>query len=192
MFNFFKKKKLETCTPKETLQPLKSLHDCNLEELLDGNESYKMFYWGFGFKDGRVLRERIIPLKKWTDVEKALDMLEKEYENIESGNLTLKFKDDLKEYSGSEIASIEIQILHGYMKPYMKYRAEGAVEAEEWKEYVGQRPRDENNKPIYDKYFEFGSWDSVPIYNLTKDISLVKTIFKEFYETGDVSEEYMD
>ena len=38
--------------------------------------------------------------------------------------------------------------------------------------------------------FEFG-WDSVPIYNLTKDINLVKTIFKEFYETGDVSEEYM-
>jgi hypothetical protein len=189
MFDFFKKKK-EPVIKKIEEKPLKSLHDYTLEEVLDGQKNYKIFTWSFESKNATLSRGRIVALKDWVEIEKVLDILEKEYKNIEDGGFMLKIKDTEPSCDGDEIASLEIQIKHGYMRPYMKYRAEGAVEAEEWKEYVGQRPSDENNEPIYDKDFEFG-WDSVPIYSLTKDISLIKTIFKEFYETGDVSEEYM-
>ena len=104
--------------------------------------------------------------------------------------MLLMIKDSILSYDGDEIASLGIDIKYGYMRPYIKYREEGGIEVEEVKEFNGQRPLDKNNKPIYDKNFQFG-WDSVPIYNLTKDINLVKKIFKEFYETGDVSEKYM-
>ena len=199
MFNFFKKRKEQkVLAEKEEMErkeqvarEIRAKEEQELIELLDGKESYKRFFWGFAFKNGEILHDTILPLKSWEPIEKALEMLEKNYDNIEGGNLTLEIKDSRPSSDGDEIASLEIQIKHGYMRPYMKYREEGAVYAEEWKEYAGQRPRDENNQPIYDKNFEFG-WDSVPIYNLTKDINLVKTIFKEFYETGDVSEEYMD
>ena len=140
---------------------------------------------GFAFKNGEILNDTILPLKNWEPIEKALEMLEKNYDNIEGGNLTLEIKDSRPSSDGDEIASLEIQIKHGYMRPYMKYREEGAVEAEEWKEYF-------NPKIPPSQYFEFGMDDEVAISYLTKDINLVKTIFKEFYETGDVSEEYMD
>jgi len=195
MFNFFKKKKQREAEEMERKQQVArdivAEKERQLLELLDGKESYKRFFWGFAFKDGKILSDTILPLKEWEEIEKAFEMLEKEYDNIEGGNLTLEIKDSHPSRDSDEIASLEIQIKYGYMRPYLKYRVEGATYAEEWKEYVGERPRDENNKPIYDKDYEFG-WDSVPIYNLTKDINLVKTIFKEFYETGDVSEEYMD
>jgi hypothetical protein len=188
MFDFFKKK--EKVMEVEKTPKVKSLQEYDLEELLQGNESYKLFYWNLKYKDGSYKGERILPLQKWEDVEKTLNIVVEKYDSIEEGYVIIEIKDDEPSYVNDEIASLKIQIKHGYMRPYMKYRAEGAVEAEEWKEYVGQRPSDENNEPIYDKDFEFG-WDSVPIYNLTKDINLVKTIFKVFYETGDVSEEYM-
>jgi len=156
-----------------------------LEDLLDGEESYKMFSWGFGFKDGKILRDSFLPLKDWEPIEEVFTLLEKEYDNIDEGSFTLKIRDSHPDCDGDEIASLEIQIKYGYMRPYLKYRAEGTTYAEEWKEYF-------NPKIQPSKYFEFGMDDEVAISYLTKDINLVKTIFKEFYETGDVSEEYMD
>ncbi len=149
------------------------------------------FFFGFAFKDGKILSDTILPLKSWEEIEKTFEMLEKEYDNIEGGNLTLKIKDSHPSRDSDEIASLEIQIKYGYMRPYLKYRAEGETYAEEWKEYDGGDYRVDTNGKVIVENFEFG-WDSVAIYNLTKDINLVKTIFKEFYEAGDVSEEYMD
>ena len=199
MFNFLKKRKAQKilAEAKEMKRKEEIAHEIRVKkeqeliELLDGKESYKIFSWGFGFKDGRILRDKFLPLKDWEPIEKVFTLLEKEYENIEDGSFMLKIKDDKPSYDGDEIASLQIQIKYGYMRPYMKYREEGAVYAEEWKEYDGGGDyRVYKDGKVLIENFEFG-WDSVPIYNLTKDINLVKTIFKEFYETGDVSEEYM-
>jgi hypothetical protein len=194
MFNFFKKKKQQE---EEMTRDIKissevlAREEQELKDLLNGEESYKRFFLGFAFKDGKILSDTILPLKSWEEIEKALEMLEKEYDNIEGGNLTLEIKDSHPSRDSDEIASLEIQIKHGYMRPYLKYRAEGETYAEEWKEYDGGDYRVDTNGKVIVENYEFG-WDSVAIYNLTKDINLVKTIFKEFYETGDVSEEYMD
>ena len=179
MFGFFNKKK-------EEIKPLKSLHDYDLEDVLDGQKNYKIFTWSFESKNTTLSRGRIVALKDWVEIEKVLDILEKEYKNIEDGGFMLKIKDTEPSCDGDEIASLEIQIQHGYMRPYMKYRAEGAEYAEECKWYWAVRPWEDGDA------LEFDHDDFIPLFNLTKNISLVKTIFKEFYETGDVSEEYMD
>jgi hypothetical protein len=154
-----------------------------LAHQLDGKESYKIFSWGLGFKDGTIKRDKILPLKQWKDVAYVLDLLEKEYDNIEEGGLKLLIKDDKPSYDGDEIASLQIQIEHGYMRPYMKYRAEGEVNADKWKRYF-----DINANPINALEFDM---EEVGMEELTQDVSLVKKLFKEFYETGDVSEVYM-
>lgn len=184
MFNFFKKNK-ELIVKKIEEKPLKSLHDYDLEEVLDGQKNYKIFTWSFESKDSTLSRGRIVALKDWEEVKKLLEILEKEYKNIEEGGFMLKIKDTEPSCDGDEIASLEIQIKHGYMRPYMKYRAEGAVEAEEWKWYWAERPWEDGD----DLEFDYDNF--IPLFHLTKDINLVKTIFKEFYETGDVSEKYM-
>ena len=190
MFDFFKKKKkqqeAEDMERKIYVAPeIREKEEQQLVELLDGEESYKRFFWGFGFKDSRTLSDTILPLKGWEEVEQAFEMLENEYENIKGANLILKIKDSAPSCDGDEIASLEIQIKHGYMRPYLKYRAEGATYAEEWKWYWAERPWEDGDD------LEFDYDDFIPLFHLTKDINLVKTIFKEFYETGDVSEKYM-
>jgi len=187
MFNFFKKKKqreAEEMERKEQVaRDIAAEKEQQLLELLDGKESYKRFFWGFAFKDGKILSDTILPLKSWEEIEKALEMLEKEYDNIEGGNLTLEIKDSHPSRDSDEIASLEIQIKYGYMRPYLKYRAEGATYAEEWKRYF-------NSKVSAMESLEF-DMQEVGMEELTQDIELVKKLFKEFYETGDVSEEYM-
>ena len=187
MFNFFKKKKLQEAEEMKRKEQVAresvAEKERQLVELLDGEESYKMFSWGFGFNDKKILRDSFLPLKSWEPIENVFTLLEKEYDNIEEGSFTLKIKDDRPSYDGDEIASLEIQIKHGYMRPYMKYRAEGAVEAEEWKRHY-------NLDASAMESLEF-DMQEVGMNELTKDINLVKTIFKEFYETGDVSEKYM-
>jgi len=194
MFDFFKKKKkqqeAEDMERKIYVAPeIREKEEQQLVELLDGEESYKRFFWGFGFKDSRTLSDTILPLKGWEEVEQAFEMLENEYENIKGANLTLEIKDSAPSCDGDEIASLQIQVKHGFMRPYLRYRAEGATYAEEEKEYIGESYYDENNNLIGPLEFDYDNF--IPTSYLTKDINLVKTIFKEFYETGDVSEKYM-
>jgi len=194
MFNFFKKKKQQDIEAEELEKKRKNEESIKaffakdnkytLEELLEGKESYKIFSWGLGFKDGTIKRDKILPLKDWEPIEEVFTLLEKEYDNIEEGGLKLLIKDDKPSYDGDEIASLQIQIEHGYMRPYLKYRAEGATYAEEWKRYY-------NIKVSAIDSLEF-DMEEVGMNELTKDIELVKTMVKEFYEIGDVSEEYMD
>jgi len=162
-----------------------------LKELLDGNDSYKCLYWDWGYDEDTGEYGKILPLKKWEDVEETLNLLEKNYSKIKKGYLKIEIKDESTSCgSNDEIASLQIQIKYGYMRPYLKYRAEGATYAEEEKEYIGETDFDENNNRI--GALEFDHDEFIPTSYLTKDINLVKTIFKEFYETGDVSEKYMD
>lgn len=194
MFNFVKKIKDTLIKPKEAAPSAKvyrvskkilAEEEQQLKELLDGKDSYKIFSWGFGLKDGRHLKDKVIPLKDWESVEKVLDILAKEYPNIEEGGMMLKIKDTRLRSDGDEIASLQIQIAHGYMRPYLKYREEGAEYAEEEKEYWANRPWEQGDA----LEFEYDLF--IPLWHLTKDINLIKTLFKEFYETGDVSEKYM-
>ena len=183
MFNFFKKKKvIEVEKPPK----MKSLHDYDLGELLQGNESYKLFYWNLKYKDGTYKGDRILPLQNWEDIANILSIVAEKYENIEEGYVRLEIKDDEPSYGNDEIASLEIQIKHGYMRPYLKYKEEGAINAEEWKWYWAERPWEDGD----DLEFDYDNF--IPLFHLTKDTNLVKTIFKEFYDTGDVSEKYMD
>jgi len=186
MFNFFKKNKKQKLEQEESPK-VKSLHDYDLEELLQGKESYKLFYWNLKYKDGTYEGDRILPLQNWEDIENVLSIVVEKYENIEEGYVKLEIKDDEPSYANDEIASLEIQIKHGYMRPYLKYREEGSIYAEEEKGYTGESYFDENNNLI--RSLEFDHDNFIPTMNLTKDTNIVKIIFKEFYETGDVSDE---
>jgi len=190
MFSFFKrKKKSNSEISEEELQEARKKREekdaQELAQLLEGEESYKIFSWGFGFHDDRHLKDSVLALKDWEPIEEVFSLIEKEYDNIEEGSMLLMIKDSIPRHDGDEIASLRIDIKYGYMRPYMKYREEGAIEAEEEKEYWAERPWDNNTS------LEFDYDNFMPRWHLTKDINLVKKIFKEFYETGDVSEKYM-
>jgi len=94
VFDFFKKKKkqqeAEDMERKmQVAREIRAKKEQQLVELLDGNKSYKMFSWGFGFNDKNILRDSFLPLKSWEPIENVFTLLEKEYENIEEGSFTL-------------------------------------------------------------------------------------------------------
>ena len=169
---------------------LRAENSKRIDELLKEKGNYKIFSWWIVYENEERMGDRRIPLEKWEYVEKGLDIIAQEYSAIKEGCLTIAIEDDTQRYDGGEIASLRIDIKYGYMRPYMKYREEGAIKAEEVKEYMGNTDFDENNNRI--GALEFNHDNFIPTSYLTKDISLVKTIFKEFYETGDVSEKYME
>ena len=191
MFNFLKKKVKENTTSnkistwKDISLNQKPIDEDKREKYLKKDGQYKILSWWIEHKNANKTADRTIPLEYWNDIEEGLNIIEKEFNDIEEGRFIVTIEDSITDEWNREIASLQIQIKHGYMRPYFKYRAEDEQYADEWKEYWAKCPCEEGDSLAFDHD------NLISLCHLTKDIDLVKKLFKMFYETGDVSEEYM-